>query len=49
MPATHFVRAKMDYYWLYSCFSSALDELAIDTRNHSPAVIAGNFNAWAQE
>jgi len=26
-----------------------LDEIAIDSQNHSPVIIAGDFNAWALE
>ncbi|XP_046868598.1 uncharacterized protein LOC124461052 [Drosophila willistoni] len=33
----------------YLDFCESLDELAADARAHSPFVIAGDFNAWAQE
>ncbi|XP_068149517.1 uncharacterized protein [Drosophila tropicalis] len=55
----HFVRALINGKWIYSCyfppsldyldFCESLDELAEDARAHSPFVIAGDFNAWAQE
>ncbi|XP_046869046.1 uncharacterized protein LOC124461572 [Drosophila willistoni] len=55
----HFVRAKIDRFWVYSCymppsinhqeFCAALDELATDARSHSPLIIAGDFNAWSLE
>jgi len=55
----HFVRAKLANLWIYSCyippslscqsFAATMDELAEDARDHKPTVIAGDFNAWAQE
>ncbi|XP_046868751.1 uncharacterized protein LOC124461242 [Drosophila willistoni] len=55
----HFVRALINGKWIYCCyfppsldyldFCESLDELAADARAHSPFVIAGDFNAWAQE
>ncbi|XP_070851444.1 uncharacterized protein [Drosophila suzukii] len=45
--------------WVYSCylapslsttdFSHALDKIAFDARGRYPAIIAGDFNAWAEE
>lgn len=52
-----FVRAKLGNIYFYSCyappslskaeFTSFLDKLVRDAREHFPVVIAGDFNAWA--
>ena len=52
-----FVRAKLGNVHFYSCyappslsteeFTDMLDRLAKDAKEHSPIVIAGDFNAWA--
>ncbi|KAM8702187.1 hypothetical protein ACLKA7_000745 [Drosophila subpalustris] len=57
--SNYFVRAKLASFWIYSCyypptlnrysFAAAIDELVEDAIDHKPAVIAGDFNAWAQE
>ncbi|XP_041632474.1 uncharacterized protein [Drosophila kikkawai] len=54
-----FVRANVGGTWLYSCylapslslesFGRILDELSIDLRGRSNAVVGGDFNAWATE
>jgi len=54
-----FVRARIDEMWVYSCylapslsttdFSRALDTIVFDARGRYPTIIAGNFNAWAEE
>ncbi|XP_060665478.1 uncharacterized protein LOC132797741 [Drosophila nasuta] len=52
-----FVRALVGSVWVYSVylapslsisdFANTLDRLAADVRDHSPAFVAGDFNAWA--
>ncbi|XP_044312754.1 uncharacterized protein LOC123037196 [Drosophila rhopaloa] len=54
-----YVRAKLKDLWIFSCyfppswtleeFSETIDSLAIDIRAHSPAIVAGDFNAWSTE
>ncbi|KAH8273370.1 hypothetical protein KR026_001506, partial [Drosophila bipectinata] len=54
-----FIRAKVGAFWLYSCylpprltlqqFTHTLEEIAQDARHRSQVVIAGDFNAWAEE
>ncbi|XP_070142386.1 uncharacterized protein [Drosophila kikkawai] len=54
-----FVRAKMAGWWMYSVylapsmslaeFGDAVDRLVSDARGHTPSLIAGDFNAWAEE
>jgi len=54
-----FVRARIGEMWIYSRylapslsttdFSHALDTIAFDARGRYPAIIAGDFNAWAEE
>ncbi|XP_058806558.1 uncharacterized protein LOC131672972 [Phymastichus coffea] len=56
-----FVRAKLGGIHFYSCyapprldkeqgrFTDLLDRLMKDVKEHSPAVVAGDFNAWAVE
>lgn len=54
-----FVRAKTAGIYVYSCyapppyslveFEYLLTELVRDARDHKPAIIAGDFNAWAEE
>ncbi|KAL7726211.1 hypothetical protein ACLKA6_001616 [Drosophila palustris] len=56
---TGYVRAQVKGSWIFSCymapswtleeFSSLLNDLVEDVRDHSPAVIAGDFNSWALE
>ncbi|XP_070068041.1 uncharacterized protein [Drosophila takahashii] len=57
--AKGYVRTKLNDLWVYSCylppswslkdFSEAIDNLVIDASLHSPAMVAGDFNAWATE
>ncbi|KAH8346019.1 hypothetical protein KR067_007221, partial [Drosophila pandora] len=54
-----FIRAKVGEFWLYSCylpprltlqqFTHTLDEISHDARSKGNVVIAGDFNAWAEE
>ncbi|XP_070132570.1 uncharacterized protein [Drosophila bipectinata] len=54
-----FVRIQWGGTWVYSCYLApslshdayckALEELAVDARGKHPVLIAGDFNAWAQE
>ncbi|KAH8335097.1 hypothetical protein KR074_006869, partial [Drosophila pseudoananassae] len=58
-PREGFIRAKVGAFWLYSCylpprltpqqFTHKLDKIAQDARHRSQVVIAGDFNAWAEE
>lgn len=54
-----FVRAKTAGIYVYSCyappsltideFGTLLNDLVSDAADHKPAIIAGDFNAWAEE
>ncbi|XP_060665439.1 uncharacterized protein LOC132797704 [Drosophila nasuta] len=54
-----FVRARWGNQWLYSCylapsltiseFASVMEEIALDVRGKPQVIIAGDFNAWAEE
>jgi len=57
--ARGFVRARLGELWLYSCylapslplpeFEAVLEEISEDARGKPQVVIAGAFNAWAEE
>ncbi|KAH8283274.1 hypothetical protein KR054_009359, partial [Drosophila jambulina] len=59
LPKRGFVRAKTGGWWIYSVylapnlslseFGGAIDRLAADARGRVPAMIVGDFNAWAVE
>nr|XP_044248552.1 uncharacterized protein LOC123002450 [Drosophila takahashii] len=56
---SYFIRAMVNEFLMYSCylpprltlpdFTSVLDELVDDARGKRNVVIAGDFNAWAEE
>ena len=59
IPTVDFVWVKAGGIYIYSCYASPnatdddffgfLRRLVVDARQHSPKIIAGDFNAWAIE